>query len=80
MISTYVQHGDKTYLVSTINRDSSSMFGGRYAETMVWEWDKQNIKRASDDILLQGEGPENSIYTHQKIVERIFCFGIKESE
>jgi hypothetical protein len=78
MIQTYVQHDDKTYLVSTINRDSSSPYGGRYAETMVWEWDKKNIKRSSDSILMQGESPENSIYTHQKVVERIFCFGIKE--
>ena len=77
MISTYVQHGEKTYLVSTINRDSSSMYGNRYAETMVWEWDRKNVKRAFNDILLQDEGPENSIYTHQKVVEQIFCFGIK---
>ena len=78
MISTYVQHDDKIYLVSTINRESSSMCGGRYAETMVWEWDRKNIKRASDSILMQDEAPEGSIRAHQRVVEQIHALGITE--
>ena len=76
MISTYVQHDGKTYFVSTINRDSSSIEGGRYAETMVWEWDIERRVRVSSKILMQGEGPEGSIRTHQKIVTQIFDHGI----
>lgn len=77
MIRTYVQHGCKTCLVSTINRDSSSTDGGSYAETMVWEWDSKNLRRASDSILMQGEAAEGSISTHQRFVEEIHTQGIK---
>lgn len=76
MISTYVQHDGKTYLVSTINRDSSADYGGRYAETMVWEWDFKTRSRVSNSILMQDEDLENSIKTHQEVVEKIFNHGI----
>lgn len=76
MISTYVKHGGKTYLVSTINRESSADYGGMYAETMVWEWDVRARKRAGQSILMQDEAPENSISAHQRTVEKIFDSGV----
>lgn len=73
-----IWHGGKCYLVSTINRESSAEYGGVFAETLVWEWDSANNKRARDTILLQDEGPANSISTHLAICEKIFSEGIKE--
>jgi hypothetical protein len=79
MITTYVNHLDKTYRVSTINRECSSAesYGLKYAETLVWEWDTKEYK-VKGDILLMGSSPEGSIFRHQKIVEMIHTSGIKE--
>jgi hypothetical protein len=39
VIKSYVWHLDECYFVSTIDRDSSSIHGGRFAETLVWPFD-----------------------------------------
>jgi hypothetical protein len=39
VIKSFVWHGDDCYFVSTIDRDSSSIMGGRFAETLVWLFD-----------------------------------------
>ena len=69
LIQTYVFREDKAFFVSTINRDSSSMCGGRYAETMVWEWDVEKRERGA--MVYQAEALEGSIRKHQEIVVRL---------
>jgi hypothetical protein len=63
IIKSYVWHGDKCFFVSTIDRDSSSMEGGRYAETMVWEHDWKTNQRM-EGILSQTDAPQGSIREH----------------
>ena len=69
IIQSYVYHGDKCWFVSTINRESSSMCGGTYAETMVWEWNEKEMKRL--DMVFQDEHVTDSIFSHIKICKRI---------
>jgi len=69
VIQTYVFREDKAFFVSTINRDSSSMCSGRYAETMVWEWNSEKRERGA--FVYQAEAPEGSIRKHQEIVVRL---------
>ena len=69
IMQSYVHHGDKVFFVSTINRESSSMFGGTYAETMVWEWDPETRERGA--FVGQGEGSSDSIYTHQAFCKQL---------
>jgi hypothetical protein len=73
---TYVWQGDKAFCVSTIDRESSSTLGGRFSETMVWDWDDKTRERGA--WIWQGAGYEGSISTHQKTVERIFATGSPE--
>jgi len=73
VMKSYVHHDDKVFFVSTINRESSSMFGGMYAETMVWEWDPETRERGV--FVGQGEGPMGSIYNHQSICQQLFNHG-----
>jgi hypothetical protein len=81
MITTFVTYGDKTYRVSTINRESSVYYteGNKYAETLVWEWDTKEYK-VKGFILMQGSAAEDSIRTHQRFVEQIHKQGIKEQD
>ena len=48
LVKTYIYRDDGSFFVSTIDRDSSSMLGGRYAETLVFQWDAEK-----DNILKQ---------------------------
>jgi hypothetical protein len=77
MITTYVGHNGKVYRVTTINRESSAFYSpwAVYAETLVWEWDTEE-RKTKGSILLQGEAPEGSIKTHQRVVEQIYNEGI----
>lgn len=70
---TYVWHEGKAFMVSTIDRESSSMMGGTYAETMVWEWDAGKRERGS--LIGQDETLTGSIFKHQRIVERLHATG-----
>ena len=74
LIKTYVFHGDDCYFVSTINRDSSSMMGGRFAETLVWAFDWDKNERL-EKMPWQEEAGEDSIRGHQSMVERIHKTG-----
>lgn len=65
----YVRHGDRWFMVSTINRDSSSPLGGRYAETLVWEWNWGKKERG--DLIGQDESSENSRRAHDSMVKRL---------
>jgi len=83
LIQTYVfysneQAEDKAFFVSTIDRESSSMYGGRYAETIVWEWDKSARERG--DIVHTGEGFQGSIRTHMYICEKLYKDGTMQTE
>ncbi|MNR08095.1 hypothetical protein D3C85_1242370 [compost metagenome] len=73
LIQTYVYFEDKCYFVSTIDRESSSMYGGRYAETMVWEIDPKTNERMG--FLYQDEDYEGNIRTHNNVCNMIFNEG-----
>lgn len=75
ILKSYVWHGDECYFVSTIERDSSAMYGGRYNETIVWLFDWFKQERGS--ILHQGEDCTGSIETHQDIVKTLYSKGGK---
>lgn len=55
----------KEVLVSTINRQSSSIYGDWYAETFVFELDDQG--RLSK-LLDQGEAAVDSMVTHNRLL------------
>lgn len=83
LIQTYVfysneQAQDKAFYVSTIDRESSSMYGGRYAETIVWEWDSTTKKRG--DLIHMGEGSQGSIRTHFNICEKLYKDGTMNTD
>lgn len=60
----------KKYAVSTINRQSSSMEGGRYAETLVFELDP-TTDRFIGRVLFQTEASEDSMYGHDLTVKSL---------
>lgn len=74
MINSYVTlpSGDVVN-VSTINRDSSALDGGRYAETIVWEW--HNKERMRGSVLHMDSAPEGSIKKHLQICEQFHSTG-----
>lgn len=72
--ATTVRHSKDFYKVSTIDRDSSSMEPGRYAETLVWRLDEYN--RQIDGHVAQAEGPEGSLKAHFDMVEKIRAEGV----
>ena len=76
LCQSYVSYEDKEYFVSTINREGSAMQGGVYAETMVWEWDRETRNRGN--LVGQDEGMKDTIRVHIKMVERIFATGTFE--
>lgn len=70
-IKSYVWAGDKCFLVSTIERDSSAMEGPRrYNETIVWgyDWEKAEMGK----MLYQESDTRRSITTHQNICRLLF--------
>ena len=78
LIQTYVSFSsetqeDKAFFVSTIDRQSSSMYGGRYAETIVWEWDSVDRKRG--DIVYMDSGMQGYIRIHQIVCEELYKHG-----
>ena len=73
LCQSYVSHNGQEYFISTINRESSAMYGGVYAETLVWEWDRETRKRGK--IVGQAEGPKDSIYAHIQMIEKIYSTG-----
>lgn len=74
LMKSYVPFEDRWFFVSTIERNSSSMLGpGRYAETLVWEYDMEKNERGN--IVGQGESCRNSIVEHLKICRRLFETG-----
>lgn len=73
LIQSYVWFKDKCFYVSTIDRDCSSMQGGRYAETIVWEWDWET--RTRGDHVEQGYGICGSIYRHIEFCKLLHTFG-----
>lgn len=71
-----VSHGDKQFFVSTIDRDSSAMYGGCYAETMVWEWDSaKEPGHQRGELLAQDEASEGSLYGHKRMCNQFEQFG-----
>lgn len=69
--NTYVSHGERTWNVSTINRESSAIGGPIiYAETMVWEWCPKTMQRIGG-IVHQSEDCRGCISVHMGIVLRI---------
>ena len=80
LAQTYVWHGDKAFMVSTINRASSAVaaYGQVYAETMVWEWRPETKERGA--IIGQDSASAGSLYAHQQMVERLFATGRCEAD
>ena len=65
-----VSRGAKSWLVSTISRESSaSEYVGTYAETLVWEWD--NEAQHIGPFVWQGEAPLYSLRTHLDVIRRL---------
>lgn len=66
-IVEYTPSGKKV-VVSTINRESSSMlaYGSLYAETMVFEFFSDEERWGS--VLAGGEACEGSRYTHDRFI------------
>ncbi len=76
IIQSYVWHGEKCFFVSTIDRESSAMEGGTYAETMVWEFDFKERNRG--DIVGQGEDATGSAREHYALCQRLIDSGSME--
>lgn len=76
LLQTHVWHNGDRFFVSTINRHCSSMIGGIYAETIVFDWNVKESKRGKP--IWQGEAGRDSIYTHQKTVENLYRTGLCE--
>lgn len=75
VIQSYVRHGDRDFLVSTIERDCSAVAAPdyRYNETIVWAWNR--VTRERGEILLTtGEG-KGSIQDHFRICHAYFTAG-----
>lgn len=64
---------DKAFFVSTIDRNSSSMYGGRYAETIVWEWNSATKERG--DLIHMEEAFQGSIRKHNLVCEELYKHG-----
>lgn len=75
LAQTHVWHGEKAFYVSTINRQSSAIFyySRIYAETLVWEWNPETRQRG--DLIGQDEHCEDSLFAHQRMVQRLFDTG-----
>ena len=64
---------DNWFFVSTINRESSSMYGGEYSETMAWKWD--NIKQERGKLILQRDSFTDDMVVHTAACEVLQSFG-----
>jgi hypothetical protein len=76
ILKSYVWRGDKCFFVSTIERDSSASQGGRYFETLAWDfdWDKQT---KGEMIAHAGDGP--AFRQHLDVVEQLYSRGFWKS-
>ncbi len=74
IIKSYVWHNKQCFFVSTIERDSSALEGGRYNETMIWEYNWGTRERA-DKFFFQSESRRGSITEHLQVCERLFSTG-----
>ena len=73
-IRSYIKHGDTCFCVSTIERESSAVFGrGKYNETLVWKHLSDN--NSNVNILYQREGPAESIKIHNRICTALYETG-----
>ena len=75
LAKSYVRHKGQWYLISTIDRDSSAMYGGpmRYAETMVWLYDYET--KEFGELLWEGEGMVGTTRTHFQVAESYAATG-----
>ena len=73
VIKTFVWHDGKCYFVSTINRPSSAIYGGRFAETIVWEYGWDERERGA--LIHQDEALEDCISTHLRVVNNLHLTG-----
>lgn len=64
---------NECFYVSTIDRDSSAMYGGRYAETLVWEFDFNTKVRGK--LVGQEDDREGSLNGHFRMCTRILETG-----
>ena len=78
IIKSYVWHDGNCFFVSTIDRDSSSMYGGRFAETIAWEYDWDKAERG-EQIGMDG-GAQGSITRHILMCQRLHDTGKVEVE
>ncbi len=76
LAQTYVWHEGKGFFVSTIDRESSAMYAGVYAETMAWEWDSE--ERVRGELVGQDESGQGSIARHMLMVQRLYETGRAE--
>jgi hypothetical protein len=70
LAATYVTHGGREYLVSTINRQSSAVGLRFYAETMVWPVDDKR-DRTQQESLYQCDDRCGSLIAHCQVVRKI---------
>ena len=74
LMQTYVFHGKKAWFVSTIDRRSSAQLNPcMYAETLIFEWDKDTRERG--EMVFQDEDGEGMIGTHMRICKILFETG-----
>jgi len=75
-IQSYLWHDEDCFMVSTMNRGSSSplAYGATYAETLVWEFDWDKRERGA--LVWQDEGPTGSISKHIAICGALYKGGI----
>jgi len=78
LIKSYVFYKDKCWFVSTIDRDSSALYGGRYAETLVWEYNWDKAERGK--IVGQADSVWGDISAHTNMCELIFNTGETDLE
>lgn len=80
LIQSYVWHGERVFMVSTIDRESSAMGYGPmvYAETMVWECEQHSPHNRRPEILWQGEDCRGSIACHMSVCKHLFETGKPE--
>jgi hypothetical protein len=73
VMKSYVWYQEQCFFVSTIDRNSSSMMGGRYAETMAWVYDWETAVRGEQ--VGMDESVEGSIFAHLKMCQSLHDTG-----
>lgn len=70
---TYVNHEDKWFMVSTINRICSTDYPLEFSETVVWKWIPEEIERG--EMLGLFGGIPNSSVKHFLCVDNLLKGG-----